>query len=346
LLFTSMLIEYSYIEAWSCFQFTHSSKSISQDFFSLDVPTGIVTLFKINEVGTIKEACLTAYAWSRFTRSGVEIRPRAHFDVELNTQASLGTVFGLIEDLGQLLTMLIGKASYVKKLGLCDESDIPVRVFFSSTMRRPEEELQSPEMCFPFADIKDLASALTENWLVSLPVLGPVYDLLFGTLFGQDSFVQSKFLSLTQALESFHRRTVGGTYVDLDKFATIRQLLENALPKSICAPLRRKLQDVIEYANEYSLRKRLKDLFGTLTSRTIQMLKIADVAATLNLIVDARNYLTHLDEDSKISLNKDIVAMHSMNERLTALLFILILKRLGMDEDRAATGIIKRRYFK
>jgi hypothetical protein len=76
------------------------------------------------------------------------------------------------------------------------------------------------------------------------------------------------------------------------------------------------------------------------------MLKIADVAATLNLIVDARNYLTHLDEDSKISLNKDIVAMHSMNERLTALLFILILKRLGMDEDRAATGIIKRRYFK
>jgi hypothetical protein len=54
------------------------------------------------------------------------------------------------------------------------------------------------------------------------------------------------------------------------------------------------------------------------------------VAGITELIVKTRNYLTHFDEESKTSLVGDIAAMHYMNERLTALLFILVLKRLGM----------------
>jgi len=41
----------------------------------------------------------------------------------------------------------------------------------------------------------------------------------------------------------------------------------------------------------------------------------------------------------------DIVRMHYMNVRLTALQLILILKRLGMGEAAAADGVLKRRYF-
>jgi hypothetical protein len=167
-------------------------------------------------------------------------------------------------------------------------------------------EVHSPEMCFPLVEMSNIVQTLVENWFGSIPLLAPVYDLLFGTLFGRDSFVRTKFLNLTQALESLHRRTVGGQHV---------------------------------------LRERLKGLLGGLEANTLQALDFTQTDDLVDLLVKTRNYLTHFDEKSKTTLVDDLVRMHYMNERLTALLFILILRRLGMNEPLAARGVLKRRHF-
>ena len=342
--FRSALVQYSHLEAWSCFQFTRPTKSASPDFFSIEIPTNRVPLFRTNATGPIKELSLRAHALSRFTLSTVEIKPSAHFWIDLHAAADLKTFFALSDDLGQLMTMLVGEPSYVKKLRLFDSGDAGVDLFFPSTIRR-QDELHSPLMCFPLRDIINVVQALTEQWFGSLTLLGPVYDLLFGTLFGRESFVQSKFLSLTQALESFHRRTAGGTYMPTDDFLPVKDSLIAAVPASVPDSLRRRLSDTIKYANDYSLRKRLKELLSGLDGSTVEMLKISDIAGMAELVVKSRNYLTHFDEESEAGLANDIVGMHYMNERLTALLFILILKRLGMDEATAARGTLKRRFF-
>jgi len=319
------------------------------------VPTSAVTLFKTNEAGPINELSLRAYAWSHFTLSAVEIKPRAHFNIVLNATADLRTVFALAYDLGQLMTMLIGEPSYVKKLTLFDQTDASVDVFFPSTIRT-EKELHSPMMCFPLRDVHTIVQTLAEKWFDSLSLMEPVYDLLFGTLFGRDSFVRTKFLNLTQALEAFHRRVRGGTYTCPSEYSAIQDALDAsapvaiqeavkpATPADVRESLRRRISDSLKYANEYSLRKRLKELLYGLDRSTVEMLKTSDVAATADLIVKTRHYLTHFDEQSRTKLVDDIVGMHYMNERLTALLFILILKRLGMDETTAARGALKRRY--
>jgi hypothetical protein len=344
IVFRSALVQYSHLESWSCFQFTHSEKSDSPDFFSIRVPASVVTMFDTGTVGPIEKLSLGASASSRFTLRGVEIRPSARFKVDLNADADLRTFLALLQELGQFVTMLVAEASYIKKLVVYGSPDTPVQVFFPSAIRA-ESDLHPLEMCFSLRDVQTVVQSLAEKWFDSLKLLAPVYDLLFGTLFARDSFVQTKFLSLTQALESIHRRTLGGTYMAPGEYLTVRGALISAFPAGIGDPLKQRLSDTIGYANEYSLRKRLKELLGGLDRSTVEMLKISDETGTIETIVKTRNYLTHFDEASKTSLASNIVSMHYMNERLTTLLFVLILKRLGLDEAKAVKGALKRRYF-
>jgi hypothetical protein len=322
--FNSALVAYSNLEEWSCFRFTRPCKSDSPDCFRIEVPNQRATLFRTNAAGPIRELSREAYAVSRFARRVVKFRPNAEFKIELNNATDLKGFFSLLGDLGQFTTMLIGEPSYLKKVRFL-ESAVAIDAFFRSDVQK-ETEASAPVMCFPLADVHGIIQMLAENWFNSLPV----YDLLFGTLFNRDSFVQTKFLNLVQAIESFHRRVLGGTYLSHDEYAAIQSALSVAVPAGVPDPLKRRLSDSINYANEYSLRKRLKELLFGLDGGTVESLKISDVAGITELIVKTRNYLTHFDEESKTSLVGDIAAMHYMNERLTALLFILVLKRLGM----------------
>jgi ApeA N-terminal domain 1 len=342
--FSSALIQYTQLEAWSCYQLTRSSKSATPDLFSLEVPTGVTALLKASGTGVAKELSLDAHTSQRFTLGLVELKPSAHFSILFAEKADLRAAFAFGNELGQFMTMLVGELSYVKKVRLFDKDGTAVEVFYPSTIRA-EGEIHPLEMCFSLRDIANVAPMLLEHWFASLPILEPVYDLLFGTLFGRDSFVRTKFLSLTQAIESFHRRVQGGTYASAEDFTNLEAALKAAVPTGIPDPLRQRISDSIKYANEYSLRKRIKEVLQGLAPATIQMLKLSDAAAGADLLVKTRNYLTHFDERSKTGLVDDIVAMHYMNERLTALLFILILKRLGLAEDTAAKGILKRRFF-
>jgi hypothetical protein len=344
IVFDSAFVQYTNLESWSCFNFTRQSKSESPDCFSIQVPTGLETLFKMDGVGQIKNLSLEAHALSRFTLSAIEIKPSARFSIDLNAAANLRTWFQLTSDLGHFMTLLIGEPSYIKKLRLFATPDTAVDVFYPSTIRRGED-LHPLEMCLDFRDVQKTVPMIARNWFESLALLAPVYDLLFGTLFGRDAFVRTKFVNLTQALESLHRRTVGGTYVSAREFDPVKDVLNAAVPPDVSADLKKKLSDSLEYANEYSLRKRLKELLRGLDPSTIEMLKIQDMAGTTDVIVRTRNYLTHFTESQKTTIADDIVGLHFMNERLTALLFVLILKRLGIGEGAAARGALKRRFF-
>jgi hypothetical protein len=341
--FSSALVELSNLEAWSCYQFWRSPKSDSLDSFRIELPNTGATLFRTKAAGPVRELSLNAYTASRFTRRALEVRPHAHFKVDLCNSTDLKAFFSVLADLGQFTTMLVGEPTYVKKLRFFGSAE-PVDAFFSSDVEKGTE-IDSPLMCFPLADVSNIVQTLAENWFGSTPLLSPVYDLLFGTLFNRASFVKTKFINLSQALESFHRRELGGMYISPEAYLDVQGALNAAIPANVTGSLRQKISDSIKYANEYSFRKRLKELLSGLRGSTLDVLKISDVAGTAEVIVKTRNYLTHFDEESRTGLADDIVGVHYMNERLTALLFILILKKLGMNEEFAARGVVRRRFF-
>lgn len=63
--FCSALVEYSYVEKWSRFQFSRPGKSNSADYMSLEIPTNTAALFRTSATGDIKELSLFAYALNR-----------------------------------------------------------------------------------------------------------------------------------------------------------------------------------------------------------------------------------------------------------------------------------------
>jgi len=137
------------------------------------------------------------------TLRAVDIKPHAQFKIELQSATSLRSIFQITSDLAQLMTLLTGEACYVTKLRLAQAFGDPVDVFFPSDVSK-STEIDSPRMSFPLREVRELAPNLFESWFNSALLLSPIYDLLFGTLFNPQSFVQSKFLNLMQALESLH----------------------------------------------------------------------------------------------------------------------------------------------
>jgi hypothetical protein len=140
-----------------------------------------------------------------------------------------------------------------------------------------------------------------------------------------------KFVSLMQALEGLHRATNSGTYISEDEFKEVEKALTAALPTTLNSDHRASLKARIHYGNELSLRKRLKDLAGTLPE-PLRHLVLGETGTTMDRWVDTRNYFTHWDESSRDSILTDEEMYHACI-RLREFFRSLVLGLVGVPPD-------------
>jgi hypothetical protein len=169
-----------------------------------------------------------------------------------------------------------------------------------------------------------------EAWFSKAELLRAVYTLFFGSMYFSDMYPRFHFLNLIQAIETFHRNIRKGQYLTETDFEPIRTALTSAIPEGVGSDLRAALTNKIRYGYEYSLRKRLGQLFAELEPQTIKLIT-DDPATFAGKIVDTRNYFTHYtDELKKLAFEDDEV--HYANYKLRVLLIILLLKEIGLSE--------------
>ena len=115
------------------------------------------------------------------------------------------------------------------------------------------------ELLFRLADIEDDVPRFMGNWLDAAERLRPIRALYLSARYADMPFLDSKFLSLAQAVEAYHRRFRSGSYLDADIFRedVLAPLLQ-AIPGGVERPIRDVIRGRLQYLNEYSLRKRLK----------------------------------------------------------------------------------------
>ena len=198
----------------------------------------------------------------------------------------------------------------------------------------PKKKLEF-EMLLPFDDLQqtNTAETLFNNWFQKEQTLCPVFDLLLSTIYSPGQYVQSTFLSLAQALESFHRKVYEGSYLSQEEYSSIRDALTDAIPPGIDKKLSDKLRTMLQYGNELSLKSRLEYLFEGIRRDHLDNLSGSDdTRRFIRLLVDIRNYLTHY-AGPKPSILESTVEMYNLNRRMTALLMLLIFKYLGLPED-------------
>lgn len=202
------------------------------------------------------------------------------------------------------------------------------------------------DMLFTFGDIFDRFDVFLRNWFKQAKPseLKPTHDLYFGTLYIPLMYRESHFLSLAQAVESFHRRKYRGKYLSDEDYKKIPGVLVNAIPSAVKKDFKNSMENKLKYSNEFSLRKRLKEIFDEY-QHEIPGVFIKNKGAFIDKVVDTRNYLTHYDKDLKERAARGNAMFH-LTQELKMLLEICLLRELGFVSEEIEDRYSKllRRY--
>ncbi|MDS0300966.1 hypothetical protein NDI76_19655 [Halogeometricum sp. S1BR25-6] len=253
-----------------------------------------------------------------------------------------------VQNLQDLLSFALAQPVGIWKLiGNVDipyeSKDVEISYQPSPNIKQSDGE-RAHNVLFRLDDVHSSFEEILKTWFEKSEVLTPVFHLYFATQDNSAMYVQNKLLNLTQALETYHRRSVGGTYLSEQEYEDVYQDLitflngqlgqRYGLKNDFTTHLRK---GTFRHANEYSLGKRLGELIseheGTL--RELHWNLIGKERA----VVDTRNYLTHYDEKGKAVLGKEQI---HLVWGLQQLVEVCLLAEMGIPENHVVEQMSDR----
>jgi hypothetical protein len=341
----NVTLQFSHLTSWVARRHIQSDLQQASGHVTLTVPNRSETLISLDGLSQFKSLVLESYVHLSRDLMNATLSNESEFNLVFEAPASLSAITQITRELSGLLTLLVGEAVY--------PTSITAELHDSSKSRKTEVdyifslkanavvERSEFEMILPYPQLeKALAEKLFRNWLLKNQAVRPVTDLLLSVVYNPSQYVQSSFLSLAQAIESFHRRIFEGRYVAKSDFNPIREKIVEAIPLETPASLCRKLTSMLAFGNEFSLQDRLKELLAWLDQDTLKAF-IGDNTPEqlIKLIASVRNYLTHYDEESKPQIVDSLLEMYNFNQRIRAILVLLIFKHLGIEESRISLSL-------
>ncbi len=170
-----------------------------------------------------------------------------------------------------------------------NKHQIEIRIESKYSKPAIKEHLQKSNMLFMFDDIEHKFSEVLYNWFNNFDKLKDIYTLYFGELMG-NQFLETKFLSMIQVLESYHRLTFPKAKPKIPKkeFKKRKELILSKIPEKD----RLTYKDWLDSSlfNSPSLKQRLEFYFEKFTSildnydNKIEFIEVA---------VNTRNSMSH-----------------------------------------------------
>ena len=210
------------------------------------------------------------------------------------------------------------------------EYRVPIKVYYGDAgSSNKKQDVPWFQMLFTYPDVKGQIEEILANWLHSYEVFGPALDVYFTAMSNTSQYLEVEFLQRVQGMETLHRRSFPETEMPDDEFSGMMDSLLLACPRD----RREWLKGRLRYANELSLRRRLRTMIGPfehLFGNNGQQ------RALINKVVVTRNYLTHYDSslEGQAAKGQDL---RELTARLKALFQLHLLKLIGFD-----TGSIER----
>ncbi len=212
-----------------------------------------------------------------------------------------------------------------------------IDVFYKKRRKEYMEKTLIPsDLLFSFNDIKSQFKNCLKKWIEIDELIKPVKDLYFGTLYNPRMFLENKFLNLVQALETYHSRRYKGSYsINPKEFGEIVGKILEVIPSKY----KKYFEGRLKYANEYNLRKRIKEIIKK-SSNIIEfyLSNNREKKDFINKVVNTRNYLTHYDEKLKNKAAKS-EDLYWLNLKLKILVEILLMKETGIDSEYISNAL-------
>jgi hypothetical protein len=179
-------------------------------------------------------------------------------------------------------------------------------------------------MLFSYSQVRDSAEKKLARWLSAYELFQPALALYFGARAGAHKYLNGRFLSLAQAIETYHRRTNNERFMDERAYKKLAAELKKACPQE----LRTWLSQRLRYGNELNLAARIKHIVKPFSHH------LGDAKERKKLIrriVTTRNYLTHYDHRLKAEVAEGM-ELYALCMSSEAILQLHFLKEIGFSD--------------
>lgn len=271
------------------------------------------------------------------TRFDVNITQEAYFFMTSEKLRPLDDFLNMIYKIRTFLCFAIDRMVSIKsiisystdKLMKIQDNSIcrPIKIYYKSSSFFDEIiNIHRYGMLFSYSDIRDRFNCIIKKWLKSYNVMEPVFRLYFASSSMFNTYSPEIFLLLVRAMEVFHRRNFDSQRFSDQEFKDILQIIASNFSED--PKLKSFISDKMKFANEISLRKRIKEIiypFRNLFKSKKQ------IKSFVGKVTDTRNYLTHYNHDLE---NKAITKgenIYKLCIKIEALLQLHFLQLIGLD---------------
>lgn len=242
-----------------------------------------------------------------------------------------------------LLSLCLGcsvRAQSMRLIGKSEDTE-------SGWMIRPRGgKTQKPYLpIWVVGDSSQLATAVAA-WFSTPKEFISLENLVYGTIRHSSLFVETEFLSLAQAIESFHRFTDKLTVVAPSLFEQMREKLCQFISENWAdSPIAERFVESIQFANEPKFQTRIQSLLARIDPNRLRKL-IGDPVEFERTLRQTRNYFTHPGTKKKGSVLTQPRELFLFNQKLHVVLRLLMLKSIGFPEEAVFDQVFQqsRRY--
>jgi len=276
----------------------------------------------------------------------VEIRQEAYLKIMRTRGKDLSRYLETYRAIEAFLSLAIKGPVYPRKVKVALTTD-PKRlidVFYAAVTRPVSQVRLSHDMVFSLPDVVDKVEVMMRLWLRHWQRLKPACNIYLGVLYGKSLFMENRFLGMTQILETFHRRFIGGSYQnEADYLKCVYPQLVEAIPRDIEADYRNSLEAKLRYCYEYSLRKRIGDLLRRAPEGIVLLFLGTDSGARnrfVNRVVDTRNYFTHYTKELGTKAASD-EELYWLYVKLRILCELMFFRQMGLRPEEIEAFVAK-----
>lgn len=215
-----------------------------------------------------------------------------------------------------------------------EKREVPIKVYYQSIpFSEVKPKVQWHDMLFRYGHIANQLERILNNWLTNYETSEPAFNLYFSSKSGGHKYLDGRFLSLAQGIETLHRRNSQETLMPANEFDDLVTALLKGCPSEKQEWLKKKL----EYANELPLRHRIRQMlepFENLYGDSNQRKHF------ISKVIDTRNYLTHYD----VRLSREVVSgeeLWNLCMKLEGLFQLHFLRLIELDGE-SISNLVKK----
>ena len=203
----------------------------------------------------------------------------------------------------------------------------PTKIYYKSIPTSESNvNFHQYDLLLPFQVISDQFDGILTQWLTRYDEIEHALNRYFTVMFGASEYLEIRFLLLTQGIEILHRKLCDKAEMNQEEFENLIDTVVKCAPKN----KRKWLNDKLRFANELSLRIRLKEMlkpFFYLYNTN------GDIKSFVNSIVNTRNYLTHSNSDL-MSKSVEGGQLYVLIQNLEVLFQLRLLQFIGLDRKQ------------